>query len=283
MNYNEFTSYLADRIVGSRNIHPLAKVRRERFYDAGYKAVLDCRAFFDRFSLDEGPHNDYNPTSRDSVESYRMDMYKQIAIALGNGVAAACEHSNESFLNFVLRRPLPYGKSVTDRTFAQVAAEHVSNLVFERVCAGCGAKYKVALNAQTYRMISNDHPATCVAVRTAPVVAYEPELNIQVEEGRSSKLERILRDLAQNRRLLAGPSIPADMLTPKQKPAFKSPEYLANTKAALRLYADFLKFYEENPLPESDPEENQRQMERIFAAVMRTVFNFESDALKKKQ
>ncbi|MNG28154.1 hypothetical protein D3C84_1133760 [compost metagenome] len=72
------------------------------------------------------------------------------------------------------------------------------------------------------------------------------------------------------------------MLKPTQKPAYNSPEYRANAKAALRLYADFLKFYEEDPSPKSQPENNQRQIERMYNVVIRTVFNFDPNANKKQ-
>lgn len=279
MNYNEFVDYLADLIVACRHIHPHRPGRPDRFYYAGYKAVLDCRAFFDRFSLDEGQHNDHNPTSSASMETYRAAINMQIADALGHAVQAASEYSNEEFLNKVLRYPVLYGQRVTDRRFAQAAAEHVSNIVFERICAGCGAKYNVALKAQTYRFISNDHPVTCTAVSSSPVQTDKPRL----EDKYMSIAEMKRKYNKRSSQRTAGPTIPEKILNPNHKPVFNSPEHRANAQAAFRLYADFLKFYEENPLPESDPEENQRQMAHIFAVTMRTVFNFDSDALKKKQ
>ena len=52
----------------------------------------------------------------------------------------------------------------------------------------------------------------------------------------------------------------------------------------MRLYADFLKFYDATPATaNSDPEENKHQMERIYNVVVRTVFNFDPDANKSKQ
>lgn len=276
MNYNEFTSYLADRIVAirTRESVPGTQMRRERYYDAVYASVLECRAFFDRLSLDEGPHNDYNPTSKASVEAYRVAMYAELAEELGNRVADACVRGDVSFLDSVLRYPVPYGQEVSDRRFAQVAAEHFSNFVFERTCAGCRAKYNVAVKAQTYRMVSNHHPQTCAAVRAAPVQAAKPE--VKVVETARDPVKRFFVD--QNR-----PLIPEEMLKPTQKPAYNSPAYRANAKAALRLYADFLKFYDNNAFTADTPEENQRQMERMYNVVVRTVFNFDPNADKNNQ
>lgn len=276
MNYNEFTNYLADRIVAirTRESVPGTQRRRERYYDAVYASVLECRAFFDRLSLDEGPHNDYNPTSKASVEAYRVAMYAELAEELGNRVADACVRGDVSFLDSVLRYPVPYGQEVSDRRFAQVAAEHFSNFVFERTCAGCRAKYKVAVKAQTYRMVSNHHPETCAAVRVAPVhaapvQAAKPE--VKVVEKPKDPIKRLFVD--QNR-----PLIPEEMLKPTQKPAYNSPAYRANAKAALKLYAEFLSFYENNPFTADTPEGNQREIERMYNVVMRTVFNFDPNA-----
>ena len=276
MNYNEFTNYLADRIVAirTRESVPGTQRRRERYYDAVYASVLECRAFFDRLSLDEGPHNDYNPTSKVSVEAYRVAMYAELAEELGNRVADACVRGDVSFLDSVLRYPVPYGQEVSDRRFAQVAAEHFSNFVFERTCAGCRAKYKVAVKAQTYRMVSNHHPETCAAVRVAPVhaapvQAAKPE--VKVVEKSKDPIKRLFVD--QNR-----PLIPEEMLKPTQKPAYNSPAYRANAKAALKLYAEFLRFYENNPFTADTPEGNQREIERMYNVVMRTVFNFDPNA-----
>lgn len=276
MNYNEFTNYLADRIVAirTRESVPGTQRRRERYYDAVYASVLECRAFFDRLSLDEGPHNDYNPTSKASVEAYRVAMYTELAEELGNRVADACVRGDVSFLDSVLRYPVPYGQEVSDRRFAQVAAEHFSNFVFERTCAGCRAKYKVAVKAQTYRMVSNHHPETCAAVRVAPVhaapvQAAKPE--VKVVEKPKDPIKRLFVD--QNR-----PLIPEEMLKPTQKPAYNSPAYRANAKAALKLYAEFLSFYENNPFTADTPEGNQREIERMYNVVMRTVFNFDPNA-----
>lgn len=289
MNYNEFTSYLADRIVAirTRESVPGTQRRRERYYDAVYASVLECRAFFDRLSLDEGPHNDYNPTSKASVEAYRVAMYAELAEELGNRVADACVRGDVSFLDSVLRYPVPYGQEVSDRRFAQVAAEHFSNFVFERTCAGCRAKYKVAVKAQTYRMVSN-HPTTCNAVKVSPVQAAKPEVEVKPEvkvKAEGGEVEpmmvRLLRWEARQKNI-KGPVIPQEMLDPAQKPAYNSPAYRANAKAALRLYADFLKFYEEDPSPKSKPEDNQRQVERMYNVVIRTVFNFDPNANKKQ-
>lgn len=276
MNYNEFTNYLADRIVAirTRESVPGTQRRRERYYDAVYASVLECRAFFDRLSLDEGPHNDYNPTSKASVEAYRVAMYAELAEELGNRVADACVRGDVSFLDSGLRYPVPYGQEVSDRRFAQVAAEHFSNFVFERTCAGCRAKYKVAVKAQTYRMVSNHHPETCAAVRVAPVhaapvQAAKPE--VKVVEKPKDPIKRLFVD--QNR-----PLIPEEMLKPTQKPAYNSPAYRANAKAALKLYAEFLSFYENNPFTADTPEGNQREIERMYNVVMRTVFNFDPNA-----
>ena len=276
MNYNEFTNYLADRIVAirTRESVPGTQRRRERYYDAVYASVLECRAFFDRLSLDEGPHNDYNPTSKASVEAYRVAMYAELAEELGNRVADACVRGDVSFLDSVLRYPVPYGQEVSDRRFAQVAAEHFSNFVVERTCAGCRAKYKVAVKAQTYRMVSNHHPETCAAVRVAPVhaapvQAAKPE--VKVVEKPKDPIKRLFVD--QNR-----PLIPEEMLKPTQKPAYNSPAYRANAKAALKLYAEFLSFYENNPFTADTPEGNQREIERMYNVVMRTVFNFDPNA-----
>lgn len=82
---------------------------------------------------------------------------------------------------------------------------------------------------------------------------------------------------------ITGPVIPQELLAPTQKPAYDSPEYRANTKAALQLYADFLKFYVEDPSPKSRPEDNQREMERMYSVVMRNVFSFDPNASKKQQ
>lgn len=301
MNYNEFTSYLADRIVVSRDGFPGYQKGSKRYYDAGYNAVFECRAFFDRFSLDEGPHNDYDPTSRASVEAYRMDLYKQMASQLGYGVAVACLRGDETWVSQELRMSTYGGVSIT--RFARLAAEHLSNIVFERVCTGCGAKYNVSVKAQTYRMISNNHPATCAAVRAAPVQVVKPRqpAPVQVEKPVKNVMpdEATMNEMAKKflarieaayerdrQRELArtGPSIPDAMLKPAHKPAYNSPEYRANAKAAMRLYADFLKFYEGPPVAaNSDPEENKRQMERVYNVVVRTVFNFDPDANKSKQ
>jgi len=289
MNYNEFTSYLADRIVGIRTqeLRPGVQRRRERYRDAAYASVMECRAFFDRLSLDEGPHNDYDPTSNASVEAYRVAMYAQIADELGNRVADACVQGDVSFLDSVLRNPVRYGEHVSDQRFAHVAAEYLSNISFERTCVGCGAKYKVAVKAQTYRIVSNNHPATCAAVRAAPVQTAKPEVKRKAEEQPNiSPFRNLLRNPNRARtptEHLPGPVIPDEMLKPRQKPAYNSPEYRAKAKSALRLYADFLKFYEDSPLPESDPEENQRQMDRMYNVVVRTVFNFDPNAKKNKE
>ena len=276
MNYNEFTSYLADRImaVRIRERVPGCSRRRVRYYDVAYASVLECRAFFDRLSFDEGPHNDYDPTSRASVEAYRVAMYAQIAEELGNRVADACVRGNESFVTSVISWPWCYPEGVSDQKFARVAAEHFANIYFERTCAGCGAKYKVAVKAQTYRMVSIHHPETCAAVRVAPVhaapvQAAKPE--VKVVEKPKDPIKRLFVD--QNR-----PLIPEEMLKPTQKPAYNSPAYRANAKAALKLYAEFLSFYENNPFTADTPEGNQREIERMYNVVMRTVFNFDPNA-----
>ncbi|NMY13544.1 hypothetical protein HBO38_35050 [Pseudomonas veronii] len=297
MNYNEFTSYLADRImaVRIRERVPGCSRRRVRYYDAAYASVLECRAFFDRISLDEGPHNDYDPTSRASVEAYRVAMYAQIAEELGTRVADACVRGNESFLNTVFSYPV-CGQDVSDQRFARVAAEHLANIYFERTCAGCGAKYRVSVQAQTYRMISNYHPETCAAVRVAPVQAAKPEVKVTPDVVVQAKPEvrvkaqggevepmmiRLMRWEARQKNI-KGPVIPQELLDPTQKPAFNSPEYRANAQAALRLYAEFLKFYEEDPSPKSKSENNQRELERMYKVVICTVFNFDPNANKKQ-
>lgn len=297
MNYNEFTSYLADRImaVRIRERVPGCSRRRVRYYDAAYASVLECRAFFDRISLDEGPHNDYAPTSRASVEAYRVAMYAQIAEELGTRVADACVRGNESFLNTVFSYPV-CGQDVSDQRFARVAAEHLANIYFERTCAGCGAKYRVSVQAQTYRMISNYHPETCAAVRVAPVQAAKPEVKVTPDVVVQAKPEvrvkaqggevepmmiRLMRWEARQKNI-KGPVIPQELLDPTQKPAFNSPEYRANAQAALRLYAEFLKFYEEDPSPKSKSENNQRELERMYKVVICTVFNFDPNANKKQ-
>ena len=123
-------------------------------------------------------------------------------------------------------------------------------------------------------MVSNHHPETCAAVRVAPVQAAKPEVKVAKKEG-TDPIKRLFVDL--NR-----PVRPEEMLKPTQKPAYNSPAYRANAKAALRLYAEFLKFYENNPFTESDPEENQRQMERMYNVAVRTIFNFDPNANKQQ-
>jgi hypothetical protein len=287
MNYNEFTSYLAEQILAIRtHENSRAFTRKYASYsEAASKAVLECRAFFDRFTLDEGPHNDYNPNSNASVEAYRAAMYEQIAAAIGKRAGAAGVMHNMDFLNSVLTERLRYGETVSDQRFARVASEYAAHIVFERTCAECGAKYDVAVKAQTYRMVSN-HPATCRAVRAAPVQAAKPVVNAKPEVKAEVDVEellmvRLMRWEARQKNI-KGPVIPQDMLDPAQKPAYNSPEYRANAKAALRLYADFLRFYEEDPSPKSQPENNQRQIERMYNVVIRTVFNFDPNANKKQ-
>jgi hypothetical protein len=287
MNYNEFTSYLAEQILAIRtHENSRAFTRKYASYsEAASKAVLECRAFFDRFTLDEGPHNDYNPNSNASVEAYRAAMYEQIAVAIGKRAGAAGVMHNMDFLNSVLTERLRYGETVSDQRFARVASEYAAHIVFERTCAECGAKYDVAVKAQTYRMVSN-HPATCRAVRAAPVQAAKPVVNAKPEVKAEVDVEellmvRLMRWEARQKNI-KGPVIPQDMLDPAQKPAYNSPEYRANAKAALRLYADFLRFYEEDPSPKSQPENNQRQIERMYNVVIRTVFNFDPNANKKQ-
>lgn len=295
MNYNEFTDYLAGQIlaVRHRELVPGTQRRSGRYYDAAYDSVMECRAYFDRFSLDEGPHNDYDPTSRASVEAYRVAMYAQMAKELGDRAAYIGIQGDRSFMDSVLVYPLRYGEEVSDGRFARAAAEHLSNIVFERTCSGCGATYKVAVKAQTYRMVSNHHPATCAAVRAAPVQVAKP---VQPAPGKAVKdsyevspehIQYLLKKFDKGRdkkpiQKPSGPVIPDEMLRPRQKPAPNSPAYQANVKATLRLYADFLKFYEENPLPDSDPEENQRQMKRIYSVVVNTVLHFDRAAIKNK-
>ncbi|MBH3384031.1 hypothetical protein I5S53_08605 [Pseudomonas juntendi] len=288
MNYNEFTDYLADQIVATRHhgVLPGARPHPQRYYDAVYKAVLDSRAFFDRFKLDEGPHNDYNPASNASAEAYRTALYDQLAKALAMRAAEVCSQGDESFLNSVLVHRIRYGETISNQRFARVAADYLSNITFERTCGGCGAKYKVAVKAQTYRMISNNHPATCSAVGAVT----KPEKKVQAaDEQNMEELYKIAR--ANQKMFMArgkgnrpsGPTIPEEMLKPSQKPAYNSPAYREKTKAALRLYAEFLKFYEESPLPQnSSPEENQRQMDRIYNVVVRTVFHFDQNANNKQ-
>ena len=287
MNYNEFTSYLAEQILAIRTYENSRAFSRKyaSYSEAASKAVLECRAFFDRFTLDEGPHNDYNPNSNASVEAYRAAMYEQIAAAIGKRAGAAGMMHNMDFLNSVLTERLRYGETASDQRFARVASEYAAHIVFERTCAECGAKYDVAVKAQTYRMVSN-HPATCRAVRAAPVQAAKPVVNAKPEvkaEGDVKELlmVRLMRWEARQKNI-KGPVIPQEMLKPTQKPAYNSPEYRANAKAALRLYADFLKFYEEDPSPKSQPENNQRQVERMYNVVIRTVFNFDPNANKKQ-
>ncbi|RWU24969.1 hypothetical protein DM813_04300 [Pseudomonas alkylphenolica] len=291
MNYNEFTSYLEEKILAVRLFEnrKALPMRPQRYFDAAHQAVLECRAFFDRFQLDEGPHNDHNPNSKVSVDAYRAAMYEQIAAAIGRRAAEVGCMQNQQFLESVLVNPVRYGETVSDQRFARVASEHLANIAFERTCAGCGAKYKVAVKAQTYRMVSNHHPETCAALRVAPVQAApaqtapvqaapvqaaKPEVN--VVEKPKDPLKRMFVD--QNR-----PLIPEEMLKPAQKPAYNSPAYRANAKAALQLYAEFLKFYENNPFTADTPEENQRQMERMYNVVVRTVFNFDPNAGKNNQ
>lgn len=297
MNYNEFTSYLAEQILAIRTYENSRAFSRKyaSYSEAASKAVLECRAFFDRFTLDEGPHNDYNPNSNASVEAYRAAMYEQIAAAIGKRAGAAGVMHNMDFLNSVLTERLMYGQTVSDQRFARVASEYAAHIVFERTCAECGAKYDVAVKAQTYRMVSN-HPATCRAVRAAPVQAAKPEVKAKPDVVVQAKTEvrvkaqggevepmmiRLMRWEARQKNI-KGPVIPQEMLDPTQKPAFNSTEYRASAKAALRLYAEFLKFYEEDPSPKSKPENNQRELERMYNVVIRTVFNFDPNANKKQ-
>lgn len=295
MNYNEFTDYLAGRIlaVRHRELVPGTLRRSRRYYDAVYESVMECRAYFDRFSLDEGPHNDYDPTSRASVEAYRVEMYGQMAKELGEKAAYICTRGDTAFMDSVLMYPLRYGEEVSDERFARAAAQHMSNIVFERTCSGCGATYKVAVKAQTYRMVSNHHPATCAAMRAVPVQVAKP---VQPAPGKAVRdsyevtpehMQYLLKrfgNVKDNKPIQkpSGPVIPDEILRPRQKPAPNSPAYRANVEATLRLYADFLKFYEESPLPDSDPEENQRQMKRIYNVVVNTVFHFDPAANKNK-
>jgi hypothetical protein len=222
-------------------------------------------------------------------------MYAQIAEELGTRVADACVRGNESFLNTVFSYPV-CGQDVSDQRFARVAAEHLANIYFERTCAGCGARYKVAVQAQTYRMISNYHPETCAAVRVAPVqvakpevkakpdvvVQAKPEVRVKAQGGEVEPMMIRLMRWEARQKNIKGPVIPQEMLDPTQKPAFNSTEYRASAKAALRLYAEFLKFYEEDPSPKSKPENNQRELERMYNVVIRTVFNFDPNANKKQ-
>jgi hypothetical protein len=287
MTYDEFTSYLNERILAIRTFENKRAFTRKyaSYSEAAHKAVLECRAFFDRFTLDEGPHNDYNPNSKASVEVYRAAMYEQIAAAVSQRAGAAGAMHNMDFLNSVLTERLSYGEKVSDQRFARVASEFAANAVFKRTCAECGAKYDVAIKAQTYRLVSN-HPATCKIVPAAPVHAAKTVVNAKAEfeaegNGEEPLIVRLMRwEARQNN--IKGPVIPQEMLKPTLKPAYNSPVYRANTKAALRLYADFLKFYEDDPSPKSQRENNQREMERIYNVVIRTVFNFDSEANKKQ-
>ena len=304
MNYNEFTTYLAERIMAVRSHENRRAFSRNysSYCDAVSKAVLECRAFFNHFSLDEGPHNDYNPNSKVSIEAYRAAIHAQIAAAIGKKAGGACVMHNEGFLKYLRVESLRYDESVSDQRFARVVSEYVTNVVFVRNCAGCGASYEVEVKAQTYSMFSN-HPTTCKAVQAAPVQAVKPKQPrpVQVEKPGTMVMpdDKTMNETARNfltrynavcerdrQRELArsGPSIPDEMLKPTHKPAYNSPEYRANAKAAMRLYADFLKFYDATPATaNSDPEENKRQMERIYNVVVRTVFNFDPDANKSKQ
>ena len=301
MNYNEFTNYLADQILGVRNLElKRALTRRSgRYYDAAYNSVLECRAFFDRFSLDEGSHNDYNPSSRTSVEAYRVEMYVQIAKALAQRAAEVCTQGDEYFLNEVLVHGVRYGEYITDGKFSRVAAGHLSNIVFERTCAGCGAKYDVVVKGQTYRMISNNHPPTCATVRTAPVQVaaikqvaspvqtMNPEAELTEQQTCAAiKRARMFMQRSESQAPDLKPTklvIPDEMLKPTLKHAYNSPDYRSEVKKSLRLYAAFFDLYAQNPLPDSDPEENHRQMERAYNLVLKTVFNFDRAVNKNKQ
>lgn len=299
MTYNEFISYLADQILDVRTrAARVGHVRNFSSYsEAGTKAALECRSFFDRFTLDEGPHNDYNPNSKVSTEAYRAALYSQIAAAVGKKTGSAGAQDNVRFLDSVLVQQVGYHESVSNQRFSRVAAEYVAALiVFERTCAECGAKYSVELKGQTYQLKSN-HPPTCIpkqvaSVQSAPVqVTPAPAAPVQAPkpqvtekaEGRSEPLMLRYMRWEARQTSIRGPVIPQNMLAPTQKPAYDSPAYRANAKAALQLYADFLKFYVEDPSPKSRPEDNQREMERMYNVVMRTVFNFDPNANKKQK
>lgn len=299
MTYNEFVTYLAEQILAVRTRENRGGFARSfsSYADAAYKAALDCRSFFDRFSLDEGPHNDYNPNSKVSVEGYRSALYEQIAAAISKRAGAAGVQHNVSFLDSVLEEKVGHSLVAPDQKFSRVAAEYLAHSVFERTCAGCGAKYKVEIKAQTYRMISH-HPATCTPVRTpavhpAPVrVTPAPAAPAQSPKTMSdTEVESVVAESLMMRymrwearqKCRTGPVIPTEMLEPSEKHPYNSPEYRAKVKAALRLYADFLKFYEEDPSPKSHPESNQQKIDNMYNIVMRTVFNFDPNASKKNQ
>ena len=243
MNYNEFTTYLAERIIAVRSHENRRAFSRNysSYCDAVSKAVLECRAFFNHFSLDEGPHNDYNPNSKVSVEAYRAAIHAQIAAAIGKKAGGACVMHNEGFLKYLRMESLRYDESVSDQRFARVVSEYVTNVVFVRNCAGCGASYEVEVKAQTYSMFSN-HPTTCKAVQAAPVQAVKPKQPrpVQVEKPGTMVMsdDKTMNEMAKNfltrynavcerdrQRELArtGPSTPDEMLKPTHKPDYIRP------------------------------------------------------------
>ena len=146
MNYSEYVDYVASRVAQERDssVRTLDDIGRKKNYlDVAFNAIMECQAFFNKFTLNEGNHNDYDPSSKSAVNAYQEQLRREIAQKIAEGINMACEYSNEEFASRTCRISLARGERISDFTFAKMAVQYCSGTIFERRCAKCGAKYNV--------------------------------------------------------------------------------------------------------------------------------------------
>lgn len=172
MDYNEYVDYVASRVAKERDsmvrtLHDIG--RKKHYFDVAYDAVMQCQAFFNKFTLDEGDHNDYDPSSRASVNAYQEQLRREIAQKIAEGINMGCEYSNEEFASRKCKISLARGERVSDFTFAKLAVKYYSSTLFERRCAHCGAKYNVIIRPATYCIETQESPSSCSANKKPPL------------------------------------------------------------------------------------------------------------------
>ena len=172
MNYSEYVDYVASRVAQERDssvrtLHDIG--RKKNYLDVAFNAIMECQAFFNKFTLNEGNHNDYDPSSKSAVNAYQEQLRREIAQKIAEGINMACEYSNEEFASRTSRKSLARGERISDFTFAKMAVQYCSGTIFERRCAKCGAKYNVIIKPATYCIETQESPSTCSAKKKPPL------------------------------------------------------------------------------------------------------------------
>jgi len=172
MNYSEYVDYVASRVAKERDssvrtLHDIG--RKKHYFDVAFNAIMQCQAFFNKFTLNEGNHNDYDPSSKSSANAYQEQLRREIAQKIAEGINMACEYSNEEFASRKCKISLARGERISDFAFAKMAVQYYSGTIFERRCAKCGAKYNVIINPATYSIETKESPSNCSAKKKPPL------------------------------------------------------------------------------------------------------------------